>query len=91
MNPRDYRIIGATEDDQEFFRCHANVISSGWNLRPVIVHKAQVAAYRKDRFVAYDLSVTAYMRASGARMRTEGRKVTAAEWITDFVQRAHGY
>ena len=83
MNPRDYRIIGATTDEQEFHR-GSGVCIAVHPLRPVAVHKADVVAYRKDRYVGYDLSVSAYMRASGARLRTEGRKVTAAEWLTDF-------
>lgn len=86
MNPRNYRIIGATDDEQEFYRCQGVALSNPHSLRPVIVHKAQVGNYicRATRYVAYDLSVSAYMRAVGARLRTEGRRVTAAEWLMDF-------
>ena len=86
LNPRAYRIIGATEDEQEFHRCQGVALDNPHSLRPVIVHKAQVGNYicRATRYVGYDLSISAYMRASGARLRTEGRKVTAAEWLTDF-------
>ena len=60
---RDYRIIGATEDEQEFWRCHGVALSNrAYSLAPVLVHKSRVSAYCKTRYIAYDLSVTAYLR-----------------------------
>lgn len=59
---RDYRIIGGTEDEQEFWRKHGNALSSRYNLEPALVHKSKVAAYCKERYISYDLSVTAYLR-----------------------------
>jgi hypothetical protein len=91
LNPRDYRIIGATTDEQEFNRRYGVALDNPHSLRPVAVHNAQAAAYRKDRYIAYDLSVSAYMRASGVRLYAEGRKVTATEWLEGFVGRPHGY
>ena len=93
LNPRDYRIIGATEDEQEFHRSSGVALDNPHSLRPVAVHKAQVGNYifRVTRYIGYNLSVSAYMRASGARLRTEGRKVTATEWLEDFVGRSQGY
>jgi hypothetical protein len=83
INTREYRIIGATTDEQEFHSRGRNCIP--YSLPPVAVHRADVAAYRADRYVAYDMSVTEYMRRAGVRTRTEGRRVTAADWLSEHL------
>lgn len=85
INPRDYRIIGATTDEQEYLRRYTISVDNPWALPPVAVHLADVDAYRVDRYVAYDLSVTEYMRRAGVRTRTEGRRVTAADWLSEHL------
>ncbi len=62
LNTRQYRILGGTEDEDEFARRHGNAIGSGYELPPVLVPVSQVAAYRKERYIAYDLTVSQYRR-----------------------------
>ena len=80
INTRDYRIIGATTDEQEFWRRHGFAIP--YSLPPVAVHRADVAAYRADRYVAYDLSVSEYMRRAEVPTRSEGCRVSAGDWLS---------
>ena len=80
INTRDYRIIGATTDEQEFWRRGRNAIP--YSLPPVVVHVADVAAYRADRYVAYDLSVSEYMRRAEVPTRSEGCRVSAGDWLS---------
>jgi hypothetical protein len=85
INPREYRIVGATTDEQEFYRRGSVCLSNPHSLPPVAVHRADVAAYRADRYVAYDMSVGEYMRAAEVATRTEGRRVTAADWLSEHL------
>ena len=85
INTREYRIIGATPDEQEFWRRRGVCLDNPHSLPPVAVHRADVAAYRADRYIAYDLSVSEYMRRAEVPTRTEGRRVTAAEWLSEHL------
>lgn len=79
MSTRNYRVIGATEDEQLFCSRGGICLSNPRALPPRIVHVADRAAYRADRYVAYDLSVSAYMR----KAEISG---SARDWVTQALR-----
>lgn len=76
INTRDYRIILGFEDEQDFYRYCGNCPDNGFVPTGDLVHKRDVAAYRADRYIVYDMSVSEFLR----KCPTKAKAILADDW-----------
>jgi len=62
INTRDYRIILGFEGEQDYYRYCGNCPDNGFMPTGDLVHKRDVAAYRADRYIVYDMSVSEFIK-----------------------------
>ena len=75
-NTRDYRIILGFDDEQDFYRYSGNCPDNGSMPTGDLVHKRDVAAYRADRYIVYDMSVSEFLQKCPAKARA----ILADDW-----------
>jgi hypothetical protein len=75
-NARDWRVIVAHDDDDSFCRNHSTCLDSPFQADGVLVPKAEAEAYKADRYIVADLSVSDYHR----RAPTKSAAMVAESW-----------
>lgn len=75
---RNYRVVLATDDYEEFIRCSSAPLVEGQALPPVVIHRAAVQDYIKGLHVTHTLPLALYAQQGAAHYPVAVRRVLTA-------------